>query len=238
MTEPGLTIVRTLADIDQTRALARDLSIVLRPGDVLGLDGPMGAGKTTLVRALVAAMGVDPAAISSPTYAIMNVYPRAHAAGCDVAHLDCSRLRGSDELETSGWDTLFSFAPSGPRPIVLVEWAERVEEALADAASTPGVCVARLRLVPIASEPGGDRAEPWREATLGVPASWAERPGFGGLSERPPTRCPVTGQIVPGDSPCWPFSSERARLADLHGWFSESYTISRRADQADIEQAD
>lgn len=192
--------------------------MVLRAGDVLVLRGPMGAGKTTFVRGLAAAMGIGGGLVSSPTYVVMNLYPGVHGRA-DIAHLDCSRLGSEEELESIGWDRVVG------RAIVVVEWGERIAGALSGLKD-----VAELVLTPT-----GERS---RSAMLRVPESWRERAGIGGVVGRTATHCPVTGVMVSADSPSWPFASERARMADLHGWLTERYRVSRPVEQADVESSE
>jgi endogenous inhibitor of DNA gyrase (YacG/DUF329 family) len=59
-----------------------------------------------------------------------------------------------------------------------------------------------------------------------------------GKGDRAATTCPVTGQRVAPDCPTWPFANERARMADLHKWFSGQHVISRPLEQADLEQGE
>lgn len=109
-----------LPDLDATRRLAERLAAALEPGDVLCLDGPLGAGKTTLVRFLVAALGGDPAQVASPTFTLLHRY----AARVPVIHVDAYRLQGPAGLAGLGFDEL---AEDG---IGIVEWSERVAAAL------------------------------------------------------------------------------------------------------------
>lgn len=210
-----IRIERPCHSLDATALLAADLAAVLRPGDVVRLDGDMGAGKTTLVRSIAAARGVDPDAVSSPTYVLMNIYD----TGADrppIAHLDCYRLSSEDELDALGWDRV-----TDGTSIILIEWAERIEAALPEQTAR------------IAIEPIGEHA---RLFTLELPDAWESRAGFPGLETRPDTTCPITGKPVPGDSPTWPFADARARLADLHGWVTEKYTISRPINERDLDE--
>lgn len=212
---PMIRIERPCHSLDATAQLATDLAAVLRAGDIVRLNGEMGAGKTTLVRSIAGARGVDPNAVSSPTYVLMNIYD----TGDDrppIAHLDCYRLSSADELDALGWDRVTDGAS-----IILIEWAERIEDALPEH-------TARIDIETI-----GEHA---RLFTLSIPESWEHRSGFPGLEVRPDTTCPITGKPVPGDSPTWPFADARARLADLHGWVTEKYTISRPIDQRDLEE--
>lgn len=109
-----------LPDIAATQALGRQLAGRLRAGDLLLLSGPLGAGKTTLVRALVEELGGDPAQVSSPTFTLMNVYD------CDPAvyHVDAYRLERPGQLDGLGFFELTQDA------IGIIEWPERVAAAL------------------------------------------------------------------------------------------------------------
>ncbi len=209
-----LTLARPCHSLESTARLAADIAAVLRAGDIVRLEGEMGAGKTTLVRAIAQARGVHPDAVSSPTYVLMNIY--APAEGAPIAHLDCYRLTGEDDLDALGWDQI-----TDGETIILIEWAERVEKAL------PG-SAARVRIEPI--------NEHARLFTIEVPEAWEGRAGFPGLEMPPDTVCPITGRAVPGDSPTWPFADERARMADLHGWISEKYTITRPMEERDLDE--
>ncbi|MEM7622564.1 MAG: tRNA (adenosine(37)-N6)-threonylcarbamoyltransferase complex ATPase subunit type 1 TsaE [Planctomycetota bacterium] len=220
-----------IAGLAGTTNLARRLASLLRPGDIVRLEGPLGAGKTTLVRALAEAMAVDTAAVSSPTYVIAHRY---EGKLTDLVHIDAYRLTGDDDTELGllGWDTLV-----GPESnaVAVIEWASRIDHLL------PQGTLA-INLIPTGPTS--------RDAEIVLPDAWGQRPGAaellataepasgGDLPKRAPTICRVTGRPVPADSPTWPFIDERARMADLHGWFSEGYTVSRPMEQADLEQGE
>jgi tRNA threonylcarbamoyl adenosine modification protein YjeE len=95
----------------------------LQPGAVVALHGELGAGKTTLVRAMCQALGVhDLSAVTSPTFALLHEYDTPIGV---VAHADLYRLRNSAELEQLGWDELVARAV-----VTFVEWPERAAEYL------------------------------------------------------------------------------------------------------------
>ncbi len=110
---------------EATAALAACFAKIVRRGDVVGLEGPLGAGKTCFVRALTAALGGDPNEVSSPTFVLCQEY----AAGDDleIAHLDAYRLNAG-ELDSIGWDAL----REAPNVLIVIEWASRVASALPD----------------------------------------------------------------------------------------------------------
>ena len=104
---------------DRTRAIGAELAREARPGDVLGLVGDLGAGKTVLVRGFVQALGGDPAQVRSPTFTLMNLYD----AALPIYHFDVYRLGSSGELDGIGF---VEFARGDG--VTLVEWADRIPE--------------------------------------------------------------------------------------------------------------
>ncbi len=115
--------ISRVCDEAAMRREARRLADLLRPGDCLALSGPLGAGKTTLVRAVAEHLGMDPAEVSSPTFTICQEYDGGRVP---LSHLDAYRLSGPDELETIGWAEMLD---AGERAVI-IEWADRITEAL------------------------------------------------------------------------------------------------------------
>ena len=104
-------------DLSALRAFARRLGrAAAESGVFVALHGPLGAGKTTLVQAACAALGVDEDVLS-PTFTLVHRY---RGAAADVLHVDLYRIESSEELPGLGWDDLV--AAEVP---VFVEWAER-----------------------------------------------------------------------------------------------------------------
>jgi len=111
-----------LPDADATEALGRRLAERLQPGDLVLLEGPLGAGKTTLVRGLVAALGGDPAEVCSPTFVLLETYAVAGGAIARVHHADLYRLRG---LAAAPLDEVgLGDALADDAAIAAVEWPE------------------------------------------------------------------------------------------------------------------
>lgn len=117
-----MTLSFTCADSKATHSLAAHLATVLRPGDLLLLEGDLGAGKTTFTQGLGRALGVTDA-VTSPTFVLMNVYPTP--AGFDLVHVDVYRLdRLSEVVDLALPEMLDDGA------VVVVEWGERAAAAL------------------------------------------------------------------------------------------------------------
>jgi alanine racemase len=107
-----------------TRALAGRLAGVLEAGDLVVLTGPLGAGKTTFVQGLGAAMSVA-GTIASPTFVIARSH-RSTVGGPDLVHVDAYRLGGLDELDALDLDSSLDEA------VTVVEWGGGTVEALAE----------------------------------------------------------------------------------------------------------
>lgn len=122
-TEPAPVLWEiALPDEDATRAFGRYLAGELQPGDLVALSGGLGAGKTTLARAIIRALaGDDALEVPSPTFTLMQTYEGARGP---VVHADLYRIADPDELRELGFDELADAA------IFLVEWPERAGSAL------------------------------------------------------------------------------------------------------------
>jgi tRNA threonylcarbamoyl adenosine modification protein YjeE len=98
----------------ETAAAGAELGRTLQAGDLVLLEGDLGAGKTAFVRGLVAGLGGDPAAVSSPTFALVQEY----AARVAVQHVDLYRLTPV-EVDDLALDELLEGA------VMAVEWPDR-----------------------------------------------------------------------------------------------------------------
>lgn len=81
-------------DEQETAAAGQAIAALTGPEELIYLHGDLGAGKTTLIRAVAAALGADPLEVASPTFAIVHEYPTER--GDVIVHLDCYRI--SDDL--------------------------------------------------------------------------------------------------------------------------------------------
>ena len=114
-----------LADESETNAIGARLAALLRPGDLVLLDGDLGAGKTALARAVIRSLTGDPKLeVPSPTFALVQPY---EANGKPILHADLYRLASEREIDELGFF-------DNPDAIVLVEWPARAPS-LADMAT-------------------------------------------------------------------------------------------------------
>ena len=110
-----------LRGLPATQRLAESVAAVVRPGDVLGLDGDLGAGKTTFVRYLARALGVT-TPVTSPTFTLANTYEGVPPL--IIHHIDAYRLEGDADAEDLALAELLESGQDDS--ILVVEWAERL----------------------------------------------------------------------------------------------------------------
>ncbi|MES2905112.1 MAG: tRNA (adenosine(37)-N6)-threonylcarbamoyltransferase complex ATPase subunit type 1 TsaE [Pseudomonadota bacterium] len=139
-----------LADEAETGEIAKQLAGRLKGGDVVTLSGGLGAGKTTFVRHVLAALGHD-GEVPSPTFGIVIPYEQLIPS---VWHADLYRLEDSSELAEIGLDSIDDDA------VLLVEWPDR---------AGPGAWPDALRLTLEVTGPEQ------RRLTAEVPAAWGGR---------------------------------------------------------------
>jgi tRNA threonylcarbamoyladenosine biosynthesis protein TsaE len=124
---------------EQTEALAAQLAAGLEPGDVVLVEGELGAGKTTFVRGACRALGVE-GLVTSPTFTIGQRYP----GRVPVSHLDLYRVANLGQEDP---DLLADYL--GPDRIAFVEWPGGEEERIAE--------LARVAASVVIEHAGGDR---------------------------------------------------------------------------------
>ena len=103
---------------EQTRRIGVRLGGALQPGDVICLQGDLGAGKTTFVQGIAQGWGSQDS-VSSPTFIIVNVYRRGDEAR--LFHMDAYRLDSTAEAEELDLDSMLAQGP------LIIEWPERMD---------------------------------------------------------------------------------------------------------------
>jgi tRNA threonylcarbamoyladenosine biosynthesis protein TsaE len=121
---------------DQTTAIAERILSLLAASDtqatVVGLQGDLGAGKTTITKALARQLGVTDTVVS-PTFVIAKFYTLHQSQGKEMdfehlIHIDAYRIDSVEELQPLGWSNMVV----QPNTLIVVEWPERIESALPD----------------------------------------------------------------------------------------------------------
>ena len=102
--------------VEETWALAKEFANELKPGDVVCLEGDLGAGKTTFVQGLASALGV-PGRVTSPTFCIVQEHQSKDML---LVHMDLYRLHGEEDVEAIGWEDYLARGA-----IFVIEWPER-----------------------------------------------------------------------------------------------------------------
>ncbi len=126
----------------QTIEFGKKLGECLQGSEIIGLVGPLGSGKTHLIKGIAAGAGAEQAQrnVNSPTFVIVNEYQGRFS----IYHIDAYRLNSTTEFEMLGFDDY-----CGPQTVVLIEWADKILPALA------GVDLIRIELSHLAP---GERA--------------------------------------------------------------------------------
>ena len=117
-----MTGVYNVNSVEETWELAKKLAPELKPGDVVCLEGDLGAGKTTFTQGLAAALGVS-GRVTSPTFCIVQEHRRQSTAADSsrlLVHMDLYRLHNEDDVIAIGWE---DYLAEGA--ILVVEWPER-----------------------------------------------------------------------------------------------------------------
>lgn len=115
-----LEIITT--SVEQTIEVGRRIGSQLKGGEIIGICGQLGSGKTHLIKGIAAGAGAnDYKSVNSPTFVIVNEY----FGRFDIFHIDAYRLNSIEEFEMIGFDD-FCY----PGSVVLIEWADKVEAAL------------------------------------------------------------------------------------------------------------
>lgn len=116
---------------EETEEIGARFARTLRPGDVVALEGELGAGKTAFVRGVLRGFGYT-GRVTSPTFAIANEYETENAV---VVHCDMYRILSPEALYEIGFEDYLD-----GRRILLIEWSENIRFALPETCRTVHVC--------------------------------------------------------------------------------------------------
>lgn len=117
-----MELTLTSSSPEQTVELGRRIGSQLRGGEVFAIYGPLGSGKTRLIKGIATGAGAqDLRNVTSPTFVIVNQYQGRF----DIYHIDAYRLESLAEFEMLGFDD-FCY----PQSVVLIEWADKIEPAI------------------------------------------------------------------------------------------------------------
>jgi tRNA threonylcarbamoyladenosine biosynthesis protein TsaE len=165
---PGLTAAFASASEAETQELGAALGAHLHAGDIIALQGELGAGKTVFVKGIAAGVGLEPDEVTSPTFTLVHEYTR-RPGGCPFFHVDLYRIERPEALEGIGWDEAV-----GGRGVAAIEWADRAGTWLpADRLEVHlAVTGESTRRIVVAAHGEGPRAH--LRALLGAPP-WASR---------------------------------------------------------------
>lgn len=136
-------------------ALARALAPLLRPGDVIRLEGPLGIGKSVFARSLVRALTRETEEVPSPTFALVQIYDTRMG---ELWHMDLYRLEEEDDILELGFEDAQEDA------ICLIEWPQKAESYMPGAALTVAIApgaAENTRQVTLAAAAGHDGL--WRQ---------------------------------------------------------------------------
>lgn len=230
----------TSPSVETTLAIGEIIGSMVRAGDVIALNGELGAGKTQMVRGIASGMGCEHAMVASPTYVLVHEY--AASAGKPVlVHIDAYRLKSLEDLESIGWEFSAGDQLSDLRKdaVVAVEWADRLGDLIGDDLFT-------IQL---------EHADEGRTITLAAQGSWLQRAeslcrklddvilkytkkAEKTVQNATMKKCPTCKKMLEQPTEFSPFCSKQCKLADLNRWFKGDYTISRPIEQSDLEQQD
>ncbi len=164
-----------------TVELGRRLGALAEPGQCLALDGPLGAGKTHLVRGVaLGAQVADANLVSSPTYVLLNIYPAdaGNPRSKTIYHLDAYRTRGPEDFAALDLDEFLAVTDDASRKapgIVVIEWAARIGALLPEDHLAIGLDLVDDRTREISLAAAGPRSERLLEALAAALREGLER---------------------------------------------------------------
>jgi len=143
---------------DETRRIGERLGAMLQGGEVLGLAGPLGAGKTCLIQGIARGLSIPEKEVVSPTYTIIHEL----SGRLRFFHIDLYRIPDADELENTGFYEAFE-----EDSVTVIEWADLFPDALPESRLMIGLEYSGASSRRIIFSPRGDRYRGLVDALLG-----------------------------------------------------------------------
>ncbi|MBT4157636.1 MAG: tRNA (adenosine(37)-N6)-threonylcarbamoyltransferase complex ATPase subunit type 1 TsaE [Planctomycetaceae bacterium] len=122
------SVIQEITCLDDLDCFATRLAEHLPWSALVTLEGELGAGKTTFVKLVAKAVGIDPSTVTSPTFNLITIHESPDTM-LRLVHADMYRMIDPSELIETGWDSAMA-APRGHRCWAFVEWPQRVAPAL------------------------------------------------------------------------------------------------------------
>ncbi len=122
------SIIQEISSLEDLDNFASRLAEHLPSSALVTLEGELGAGKTTFVKSVAKAVGIDPSTVTSPTFNLITIHESPDTM-LRLVHADMYRMIDPNELIETGWDSALA-APRGHRCWAFVEWPQRIAPAL------------------------------------------------------------------------------------------------------------
>jgi len=109
----------------ETLDFGKKLAKTLKPGDIIGLKGDLGAGKTVLTKGIASGLGIKKT-VNSPTFVVMKVYPLKQKNIKNLIHIDAYRIKNSNDFQTIGIEEYLEENNN----IIIIEWIDNIKTKL------------------------------------------------------------------------------------------------------------
>ena len=202
---------------ERTESIAAAVAATLSPGDVVLLEGDLGAGKTCFVRGLARGLELDAECVSSPSFVVAQRYSGPDRS---LLHVDAYRIEGPEGLAGIDLEEMLD----EPGTLAAIEWPSRLGSLAPERAL-------RIRIDPTGSESRVVEIDDRRGREAATPSLVEAMVTLfeARVLDAGAATCPICGEHRRDDA-ALPFCSSRCRLADLSRWMAGRYMVSRPLD--------